>query len=232
MVIAISIGILIAAFIPGFVWLVLFLKEDIHPEPRSIIAKAFGLGALVTLPVFFIQLGFKYVNGSTYSNIAFFSILAFAFIEETLKFFTGYAFIRKKKEFDEPIDAMIYLIAIGLGFATIENLLIVFPHIFSPNVFSLFPAGETIALRFIGATLLHTLTGAIMGYYWARGIIKHSQANYISVGIIISTFIHFAFNYSIILFQTVNMLYPTIFLVAVAFFVLKDFEKIKERPLQ
>ena len=52
--------------------------------------------------------------------------IVIAVIEEVLKFYTGYLFIRKKPDFDEPVDAMIYLIAVGLGFATVENILIVY----------------------------------------------------------------------------------------------------------
>ncbi len=233
MVILFSIGGLILAFVPAFVWLTLFLKEDMHPEPKSLIMKTFGIGALITLLVLVLQALTRLAMEGAYSELALFSIAAFAFIEETMKFFSGYFYIRKKKEFDEPVDAMIYLVALGLGFATIENIFILFPYVISPSATSFFEGGETIAMRFIGATLLHTLTGAIVGYYWAKGILKKSQGVYIAIGIVITTLIHMTFNYLLVVFQSINIIYPTIFLVAVSFFVLRDFEKIKEvqRPI-
>jgi len=228
MVIFLSIGVLLFACLPGFVWLSLFLKEDIHPEPKSLVVKTFGIGALITLFVLGLELIFQFSIGPSYSKFAFYSMLTLALLEELGKFFAGYFYIRKKPEFDEPVDAMIYMMAISLGFATVENIFIVSSYIFSPHIISLFDVGETVALRFIGATLLHTLTGAIMGYFWAKGILKRTAWKYIFAGLLIVVGIHFTFNYLIVLFQSINMLYPTIFLVAVSFFVLKDFEKIKE----
>ena len=47
--------IIVLGLLPGFAWLIFFLKEDIHPEPKKMIAKVFFVGAVFT----FIALGFE-----------------------------------------------------------------------------------------------------------------------------------------------------------------------------
>ncbi|MEK7543228.1 MAG: PrsW family glutamic-type intramembrane protease [Patescibacteria group bacterium] len=222
-----SLLMLLAAFIPALVWLFLFLHEDIHPEPKHLVFYVFSVGALVTLPVLGSQILFQTVSGLLDNgNILF--LVGLVVIEETFKFFAGYFAVHKNKEFDEPQDAMIYMIAIGLGFATVENLLTVATQVFPYNTASMISATETITLRFIGATLLHTLTGGILGYFWAKGIINKKVFEYVAGGLIAAIAVHGSFNFLIHMFQDTNVLYPTIFLVGVAFFVLQDFEKLKE----
>ena len=42
--------------------------------------------------------------------------------EETLKFLALYFYIRKKTDFNEPMDAIVYGTLISLGFASLENI--------------------------------------------------------------------------------------------------------------
>jgi len=49
--------------LPSFIWLIFYLRRDVHPEPKSMILKIFFYGMLITLPailfevVFFSQMG-------------------------------------------------------------------------------------------------------------------------------------------------------------------------------
>ena len=38
--------IIILGLLPGFAWLLFYLKEDLHPEPKKMLAKVFLVGAL------------------------------------------------------------------------------------------------------------------------------------------------------------------------------------------
>ena len=49
--------VLIASFVPNFVWLALYLREDPHPEPQPLLALSFFLGMCGTG----IALGIEYV---------------------------------------------------------------------------------------------------------------------------------------------------------------------------
>ena len=76
---------------------------------------------------------------------------------------------------------------------------------------------------------LHSLTSAIVGYYWALGIARRKVARYLIPGFIAATAIHATFNYLILNYG--DVIYAVVFLVVIGFFVLHDFEKLKKQPL-
>ncbi len=209
--------IVILGLLPGFAWLVFFLKEDIHPEPKKMIAKVFIVGALFTfialaLEWFFQNFAAK-LNVQPTDTFSFFGLSA---IEEVFKFLAAYLVVRKSKFFDEPVDAMVYMVVAALGFATIENLAVVFNVISDGGGFG--GAVGTMVLRFVGATLLHALSSGMVGYYWARKAILK--------GLVFATILHTIFNYLILIFNE-EIIYPIVFLIIIAFFVFYDFEKLK-----
>ncbi len=210
---------LILGLLPSFAWLFFFLKEDGRPEPKTMIAKVFLAGALITVPaVLFQLLARNWLKIAGVDQYDFVSFSAMAAIEEILKFLAAYFVIRKSRFFDEPVDAMIYMIAAALGFAMVENVAIMF------GAKQISEAVGVIILRFVGATLLHALSSGIVGYYWARNLIK--KRGLILKGLVLATLLHGLFNYSIILFME-TMIYPILFLMIIALFVFWDFEKAK-----
>ncbi len=219
----------IAAFLPTLIWLVFFLREDRHPEPRRLIAYTLSVGALVSVPTLLVQLVYNNLLGSG-ANFTFASVLGLALIEEFFKFFAAYAAIHRDPAFDEPVDAMVYAVTAALGFATVENFFVIGNF---ANTVLLMPwtdVLQTVALRFIGATLLHTLTSALVGFYWAKGLIQRRVAPSIAIGLVLATALHTAFNFLILRYQNTDLIYPSLFLVFVAFFVLNDFERLKVIP--
>lgn len=208
--------------IPSFAWLVFFLKEDVHPEPKKIILKVFISGFFITFIVIAIQFVFQDIfNFYKIADGNPFSLFIFALSEEILKFLAVYFVIRKSEFFDEPVDAMIYMIVAALGFAMVENLAIML------SITEISEAFGIITIRFVGATLLHALSSAIVGYWWAKGFIRNNMPfAYIAIGIIIATILHTFFNYLIITFEDA-IVYSVMFLTIVAMFIFWDFEKIK-----
>ncbi len=215
---------ILAAVLPALLWLFLFTREDQHPEPTELIAYTFTLGGLMVIPTLIIQILFK----SWGPESALLSLVALALLEEIFKFSGSYLAVRHNKAFDEPIDAMIYTITAALGFATIENF---FNLVKSQDVLLSLTTADalsTAGLRFIGATFLHALASALVGYFWARGIIAKRHRGYLWIGILVATAVHSIFNYLIAAFQgESNLLYPSVFLLLVAFFVMIDFEKLR-----
>lgn len=216
---------LAAAFLPGLLWLFFFTREDLHPEPKKIIAYAFSVGGLISIPALAVQVIFKYALPDSMPILV---LVVFAFTEELFKFFAIYATMRKNPALDEPVDVMIYAITAALGFATIENFFIIagswetFASLSASNV------AQTAALRFVGATFLHALAAGIVGYYWARGIMRKTPRLSIAQGLLIATLLHSLFNFMILKFQGENnLVYPSIFLIFILFFVLVDFEKLR-----
>jgi RsiW-degrading membrane proteinase PrsW (M82 family) len=214
--------------LPGLIWLFFYLQEDIHPEPKRLILTAFIVGGLMAVPVIIFQVLTDDILVFLKLKNTIISIAALALIEEIFKFIAAYWTINKNPAFDEPIDAMIYLITAALGFATIENILIMGNIFYLRDAAFLTTAFSTTALRFIGATLLHALASGLLGYYWAVGLIKKSLGKNLSCGFFIAVLVHSTFNYLVLQFKSTNFLYPSLFLVLAAILALVDFEKLRK----
>ncbi len=221
--------VLLAAFAPALVWLFFFLREDaVHPEPRRLIAKVFAVGALASIPTFLVQSGLDVLLRGEFVVL----VILLALVEEFFKFFAAWLVVRKDPAFDEPIDAMIYMVAASLGFATVENVFITgstYPLSASLGAF-LIAGGAltTLTYRFLGATLLHVLASSLAGYSWARGWVKGKPLHFMLLGLVGATVVHAIFNFLIYRYQYENLLFPTLFLFIAGFFVLADFEKVKK----
>ena len=206
-------------FLPGIVWLFFFLQEDSkRAEPKNLIATTFLWGGLATFVVLPLQIAARYfllAGGIADGNWLHVTVLAT--IEEILKFFAVYFWISSRKEFDEPIDAMIYMVVAALGFTTVENVATVLRATSAP---------ELLTLRFIGATLLHALASGIVGYYWSRGIIRRKVLTYVLGGLFIASVFHSIFNYLMVMWGP--SLRVTGLLILLAFVVLRDFEELKK----
>lgn len=218
---------IIFGFLPSIIWLLFYLRKDAHPEPKAMVLKIFFLGMIITIPTAGLEIlifkGFNYLPFSSYSILLLNVFIGVAFIEEIMK----YAIIRQKvlksPEFDEPVDGMIYMIIAALGFAAIENLLILFPL---NKFFEIFTVS---ALRFLGATFLHILCSAVIGYflalYWFE--IKKSKA-LVFVGIGIAVILHGIYNFSIIAVPgNLKFVAPLIILIGLSVFVSIAFRKLK-----
>jgi RsiW-degrading membrane proteinase PrsW (M82 family) len=215
---------LVFGLLPGFAWLVFYLGEDPHAEPKRLIVFTFIAGMAFGFFTVAIEGGFtSLLGGWGVAELSLASLFGLALIEELMKFAAAHFAVTRNPLFKEPIDAMIYMIVAALGFATIENIgaLASLPA----NAFFLPAAFETISFRFVGATLLHTLTSGIIGYYWALGMVRGKVVRHILSGFFIATVLHTCFNYLILNYG--NGAYTLAFLLIVGFFVLNDFEMIK-----
>jgi RsiW-degrading membrane proteinase PrsW (M82 family) len=218
---------IVLGLLPGFAWLVFYLGEDDHAEPRRLITFVFIAG--MAFGFFTVALEGGFTNLLGHWGIAEFSLISLfglALIEELMKFAAAHFAVTRNPLFKEPIDAMIYIIVAALGFATLENIgaLASIPAnaLFVPALF------ETISFRFVGATLLHTLTSGIIGYYWALGMVRKKVALHLLFGFAIATVLHTCFNYLILNYG--NGVYTFVFLLIVGLFVLSDFEELKKIP--
>ncbi|MBI3588991.1 MAG: PrsW family intramembrane metalloprotease [Candidatus Liptonbacteria bacterium] len=238
---------IILGILPGFAWLFFYLREDLHPEPKGLIAFVFVAGMVVTILAFFAQC-FAFKNFFFFKscdveldvalrNLHLFSgiilIIILALIEEVVKFGAAYGVVNKKTDFNEPVDAMIYMVVIALGFATVENLAIankILDHkLLTMGVTTVGDAIKTISIRFIGATLLHALASGTVGYYWAKTIRSFGNKRYLLLGLFLATGLHAFFNYLIIKFD--DRIYTLVLLIIVGFLIIGDFEKLKRRSI-
>jgi RsiW-degrading membrane proteinase PrsW (M82 family) len=219
---------LVLGLLPGFAWLVFYLSEETHPEPKRLIAFTFVVGmAFGFFTVAIENLFTGWIAGFGFAELSLLSLFGLAIIEETMKFTAAHFAINRNPEVSEPVDAMIYMIVAALGFATLENIGAIAG--ITPQAAIVPAVLETVSLRFVGATLLHTLTSGIVGYYWARGIVEGKVVRYVLGGLALAAILHTTFNYLILTYG--GAVYSVIFLIIVGFFVLNDFEKIKSKAI-
>src|SRR3989344_3254812 len=117
---------------PSLVWLYFYSRKDCHPEPKNLLAQTFLMGIIISPIAILLQFSFAQL-ASTATGISqaatqgssYFFLWAAA-VEEVIKFYAVRMLILRNPEFDEPIDAMIYMITAGLGFAAMENILVMF----------------------------------------------------------------------------------------------------------
>ena len=111
----------LATILPPILLGIIIWKSDKFPEPASAIIKVFIWGVVISIPIFFINtyILFKIPE----KHIAIFPA---SFVEEGFKFLVFYFIVLKLKDFDEPMDALVYGVTVSLGFATLENIYYVY----------------------------------------------------------------------------------------------------------
>jgi RsiW-degrading membrane proteinase PrsW (M82 family) len=226
---------IVFGILPSLTWLAYYLRKDKHPESNSMVLKIFLWGALVTLPVFFVQIGLSTLlkNMSlpdVYESLIYWFIVI-SFTEEYFKYLVVKGKVLNHHEFDEPLDTMLYMVIVALGFAALENIL----YLFSPTDGLSFNdvLNRTLIvsfIRFIGATFLHTLCSATIGYFLALSFRDtKNRLRLFLLGIIMATFLHGLYDFSIMTMSgALKVVVPLSILIALAFFVIMGFEKLKK----
>lgn len=178
--------------IPALLWLVFWLLEDrCEPEPKRYIFFCFVLGMLSVFPVLFSErFAAAYISGPIL-------LLIWAAIEELFKFAAAYIAALRWHVFDEPLDAVIYMVTAALGFSAMENALFLMGPLQHGDIIKTIVTGD---LRFIGATLLHTLASTTIGMALALSFYKKANVRrmYALVGVILATLLHMFFNFFIL----------------------------------
>jgi len=200
--------------LPALLWLWFWLKEDTKkPEPNNLILLAF-LAGMIMVPFaahieHFIFIIFSYIEtklafiGYTISPLVSEYTLTslWAFTEEILKYLAIYIVALKSKFFDEPIDALIYLITGAIGFAALENSFFLMSSMTDSGVLT---GIMNLPLRFLGATLLHIISSSAICLAIAFSFYKKKKRKWcILLGIISATVLHTMFNLIIIKTQTI-----------------------------
>ncbi len=182
----------LAALVPMIFWLWFWLREDRkNPEPIILIIITFIAGMAVVPVVLPLQrLAMDVYSGS---NV----VLVWVIIEEVLKYTAALIVILWHKAVDEPIDYIIYMIAIALGFAALENTLFILNPLSAGDYLT---ATVTGSFRFLGATLLHVLASATVGVALAFAYYKSDTIKLVfsSLGLFMAILLHALFNFFII----------------------------------
>ncbi len=182
---------LAAGLVPALFWLWFWLREDkARPEPRTLIISSFLAGMLVVPAVLPLQ---KFATQRFSGDEL---IFVWVVIEEVLKYSAALIVVLWNKAVDEPIDAIIYMITIALGFSALENALFIFNPLVAGQFIESIITGH---FRFLGATLLHVLASGTVGVLMAFAFYKRKAVRiaYATFGLFIAIALHALFNFSI-----------------------------------
>ena len=185
--IAIAPGIAISLFI--------FYKDIYNREPRFNLIVSFLLGALAILPAILFEKAFTNTIDGTIGGFAVFAYAIVAFSEEMSKFLGLRLYSYNQKQFDEPLDGIVYAVMIGMGFATAENIKLVTEYE------QAYGNGMDIAFqRLYTAVPAHASFAIVMGYFTGKA--KFDPKNSVSLlitGLVAAIFLHGTYDFLIFL---------------------------------
>jgi len=218
---------ILSGLVPAVFWLVFWLKSEDsdEPEPAGLILITFIIGAiLVFIAIWMEKYSLNFIKNNTTQ------IVVWAIIEEILKFTGVMVIIYGNRNVDRPIDYPMYFIAGALGFAALENIL----YLLNPfSISGTIVGALTGNLRFLGSTLLHAISSAMIGS--ALGLsfyIKQNKAIYLIIGIICAITLHSVFNFFIMKGSGENFLSVFGFLWVITIINILIFEKLKRMGKQ
>ena len=211
---------LLVTILPSILIVLFFVKSDRFKEPTKEIIKVFLLGILITIPAYFLN---TYLSEIWYSTNAseglISSFLTAAPVEESLKLSVLYFFVYKMKDFNEPIDGIVYGVTVSLGFATLENIYYVY---LLADYFE--TTSMTLAvLRSFSAIPAHAVFGIFMGYFFMKYVFIKKGDNLI-FAFVIPFVLHGCYN----LFASSNFLVSLILILIAWIVALRMFSRLKK----
>lgn len=213
---------ILGGVLPALIWLWFWLREDEEqPEPIAFITLIFLIGMVSVVFVVPVE---KFVQNHTTPGG--WQIIAWASIEELFKYLSVIIILYKTNKISEPIDWPVLLITAALGFAAVENTMFLLkPLALNQTIVGLF----TGQLRFLGSTLLHAVSSAVIGIALGLSFFmnKYVKKLYLLVGFILAITLHSAFNFFIMKADGSSYLKTMGFLWVVTVVILLVFEKIR-----
>ncbi len=174
---AVAIASIVLPIFLSMMWLVFVRRFDrAHPEPWWLVLVTFGLGGLSVIPAGFAEYVMQRASPYLSPEVMTFggqilgflpALVVFTVVvglsEEGSKFLGAWSLARHRREFDEPIDGMVYGSASALGFAAVENV----------KYFAVGRLGGTlIVARLFMSVPGHMFFGALWGYALGQKLVR------------------------------------------------------------
>jgi RsiW-degrading membrane proteinase PrsW (M82 family) len=178
----------ILPFVLSFAWLFFVRRFDrARPEPMWLVTATFALGGVAIVPAAIVE--YALAKASPWLDPSFVTLggqpwalplaipvfaVTVGLVEEGAKFLGAWSLARHRREFDEPVDGIIYGCAAALGFAAVENV-----KYFALGRMS----GVVIALRAFMTVPAHLFFGAIWGYAMGARLVSRRTSVALFLGL-------------------------------------------------
>lgn len=189
---------LLPVILPIAFWAAYHIHVDRHlPEPATHLALAFALGVASFFlgMLMYRGLGVLGLRFDAYElargnlpGLFLFAVLGIGVIEESVKLIPFLAVVLRFREFDEPIDGIVYASFIALGFAAVENF----------NYLQFLTTSAAYARGFAGP-VVHIVFASIWGYYIGRAWLRRRRvALTVFASLAFSALIHGIYDFAVI----------------------------------
>lgn len=182
----------------------IYAKDEYEKEPLRLIRKSFLYGILSVLITTMISAILSIALGDSFDvdylvaerDVVGLFLLAFfgvGLVEEFSKWLVIRRVIFHWKNFNEPLDGIVYSVMVSMGFATLENILYVFGVSAALGVNDGYVTG---VLRMFTAVPSHATDAVIMGYFVGKA--KFDERNsglLLAMGLIGATAFHGIYDY-------------------------------------
>ncbi len=213
---------LLLSVLPGFLIVLYIYWRDRHnSEPLWYLSWCFLFGMLSTYPAIQMEifgmrdLGIYGAESEPFMTFTFaFGVVAFS--EEFVKYLFLRYYIFPKAVFDEPLDGIVYAIMVGMGFATLENILYVV--IRPQDMTTAFQIGW---LRMVTAIPGHAIFAVVMGYFvgWAKFAPRY-RAAFLWLGLLGAIGLHGIYDYFIFMRMRESLIFFVLIFGALLSFLL------------
>lgn len=168
--------------------LYIYVKDKHEREPIKLLLISFFYGILSTLVTLMISEAFDGEFALEKGNLVhefFNAFFLVALVEEFSKFIFVRFILYNNKNFNEPFDGIVYAVMVGMGFATLENILYVFNYGIATGIARMFTAVPA-----------HASFAILMGYFIGRAKFTHKRELYLSaLALFSATLFHGAYDY-------------------------------------
>lgn len=180
------------AILPGLIICYLIYRFDKNEKEKLLpLTISFGLGVLATMPAMYLEMLGDKMGIVESPNIWMTLLLAFvvvAFTEELVKFVCLMLYPFQKSFFNEPLDGIVYAVMIGMGFATLENI-----------IYGTRMGIGTIGVRAFTAVPAHFVFAVVSGYFVGKAKFQKEKRIYYSVvGLLSAVFLHGIYDFFIL----------------------------------
>ena len=204
-----------SALLPALLLLLyIFIRDKYQREPWREVLRAFGWGVLsvglaIVAETLLQMFGVVSIGGQSASILGSIwnAFVGAAIPEELSKILVLWLCLRSNRHFDEYMDGIVYAVAVGMGFAGIENIAYVLDNIDN---------WQSIAIaRSLTAVPGHYMFAVAMGFFYSMGTFFNSK--YYAYAFIVPIVLHGVYDSLLFMMQVDEALALLLVLVFVVF---------------